>query len=57
MEPPCACTISDIFMCQFERENLFNWKYKPRLYKQYRDDSFGVWLHGEATLLEELALV
>ena len=55
MGTPCACTISDIFMCQFVRENLFNWKYKPRLYKQYRDDSFGVWLHGEATLLEYLS--
>ena len=54
MGTPCACTITDIFMCNFVKENFFNWTYQPRLYKQYRDDSFGLWLHGENTLLQYL---
>ena len=54
MGTPCACTITDIFMCNFVLEHFFKWTYQPRLYKQYRDDSFGLWLHGEATLLQYL---
>ena len=54
MGTPCAGTISDIFMCDFEREHLFNWTYQPRFFNQYRDDSFGIWLHGESTLLQYL---
>ena len=57
MGTPCACTITDIYMCNFVNENLFNWTYQPRLYKQYRDDSFGLWLHGESTLLQFLDYV
>ena len=41
-------------MCDFVREHLFNWTYQPRFYKQYRDDSFGICLHGESTLLQYL---
>jgi|688.fasta_scaffold45346_3 hypothetical protein len=54
MGTPCACTITDIFMCQYAHKNFFKWTYQPRLYKQYRDDSFGLWLHGETTLLQYL---
>ena len=54
MGTPCACTISDLFICDFVKKHFFNWTYKPRLYKQYRDDSFGLWLHGENTLLQYL---
>ena len=54
MGTPCACTITDIFICEFVQKNFFNWKYKPKYYKQYRDDSFGIWLHGETLLNEYL---
>ena len=45
MGTACTCTISDIFICNFVKKHFFNWTYQPRYYKQYRDDSFGIWLH------------
>lgn len=54
MGTACACAISDIFICNLVQENFFNWTYKPNLYRQYRDDSFGIWLHGAETLNDYL---
>ena len=54
MGTPCACTITDIFICKFVEKHFFNWTFLPRFYRQYRDDSFGIWLHGEETLKEYL---
>jgi hypothetical protein len=57
MGTPCACTISDIFICNLV-QNALNSNTndpKPLLYKQYRDDGFGIWTHGETKLLEFLS--
>lgn len=53
MGTPCACTVSDIFICEFMRNALCNYPKQPTIYKQYRDDGFGIWTHG-ATELEAL---
>jgi hypothetical protein len=50
MGTPCACTVSDIFICRLAAKHFFSWRQKPTIYKQYRDDSFGIWLHGEKEL-------
>ena len=50
MGTPCACTVSDIFICRFMDKALQNAPLKPTIYKQYRDDGFGVWTHGPAAL-------
>jgi hypothetical protein len=50
MGTACACVTSDIFICNFVEKNLFKHLYKPAFYKQYRDDSFGIWLHGKEKL-------
>ena len=50
MGTPCAYTITDIFICNFVTQYFFNWTFQPRFYRQYRDDSFGIWLHGEENL-------
>jgi hypothetical protein len=56
MGTPCACTISDIYICNFIENALKNnqSKLQPIIYKQYRDDGFGIWPHGEAELLNFL---
>lgn len=50
MGTPCACTISDIYICNFMKKALTNQTLKPLYYKQYRDDGFGIWENS----LEEL---
>ena len=50
MGTACACVTSDIFICNFVEKNLFKHLYRPAFYKQYRDDSFGIWLHGKEKL-------
>jgi hypothetical protein len=50
MGTACACVASDIFICNFVEKNLFTTLFTPKLYKQYRDDSFGIWLHGAESL-------
>ena len=57
MGTPCACTISDIYICNLIEEALKNSQsqLRPIIYKQYRDDGFGIWPHGEAELLNFLA--
>ena len=57
MGTPCACTISDIYICNLIEKALKNNqnKLQPTIYKQYRDDGFGIWPHGEAELLNFLA--
>ena len=51
MGTPCACTVSDIFICLFMKKAFKNWHDLPLIYKQYRDDGFGVWNLGLPKLL------
>ena len=52
MGTPCACSTSDIFICNWINSALTKLKSDPNLnstplfYKQYRDDGFGIWTHG-----------
>ena len=52
MGTPCACTISDIFICNFMNNAIKDQILKPLYYKQYRDDGFGIWEHGLEKLQE-----
>jgi len=52
MGTPCACTISDIFICNFMGNAIKDQILKPLYYKQYRDDGFGIWEHGLEKLQE-----
>lgn len=52
MGTPCACTISDIYICNFMKNAIESQTLKPLCYKQYRDDGFGIWEHGIETLQE-----
>jgi hypothetical protein len=51
MGTPCACTVSDIFICLFMTKALKDYPNQPLIYKQYRDDGFGIWTHGPEKLL------
>jgi hypothetical protein len=46
MGTPCACTVADIFICDFITKAFTTCKFLPHIYKQYRDDGIGVWCHG-----------
>ena len=46
MGTPCACSTSDIFICDWIEEVFKLFELKPSFYKQYRDDGFGIWTHG-----------
>ena len=50
MGTPCACTVSDIFICKFMDKAIRDYPLKPVVYKQYRDDGFGIWTHGAQEL-------
>lgn len=54
MGTSCACTTTDIFICEWISRNMLNQQTfkKPLYYKQYRDDGFGVWTHSLDDLLE-----
>ena len=52
MGTPCACTISDIYICKFMADAIAKQILKPLCYKQYRDDGFGIWQHGLEKLHE-----
>jgi hypothetical protein len=54
MGTACACAASDIYICNFVSKYFFNWRLKPKFYKQYRDDSFGIWTYGEESLIDYL---
>ena len=46
MGTPCACSTSDIFICEWIEEAFELFDLLPTFYKQYRDDGFGIWPHG-----------
>ena len=48
MGTSCACTTTDIYICEWIERNLLNLQNfpKPLYYKQYRDDGFGIWTHS-----------
>jgi hypothetical protein len=48
MGTSCACTTTDIYICEWIERNLLSHPSlpKPLYYKQYRDDGFGVWTHS-----------
>ena len=50
MGTPCACTVADLFICHFMIKAFKSCPFLPLIYKQYRDDGFGVWTHGPEEL-------
>jgi hypothetical protein len=50
MGTPCACTVADLFICHFMIKAFKSCPFLPLIYKQYRDDGFGVWCHGPEEL-------
>ena len=52
MGTPCACVVSDIFICLLMDKLLAKQQLKPAYYKQYRDDGIGIWPHGQERLIE-----
>lgn len=51
MGTPCACSASDLFICNWMENIISKVAIKPLLYKQYRDDGFGIWVGNEKSLL------
>jgi hypothetical protein len=43
MGTPCACSTSDIFICNWIKKALQSAPHTPMFYRQYRDDGFGIW--------------
>lgn len=52
MGTPCACSTSDIFICNWIKQAFSSMETKPFLYKQYRDDGFGIWQGPTTELLK-----
>ena len=50
MGTPCACVVSDIFICRLMQSLIEEAPRKPLYYRQYRDDGFGIWTHGQPAL-------
>lgn len=51
MGTPCACSTSDIYICNWIKQAFEKIEKKPMLYKQYRDDGFGIWKGNPEELL------
>ena len=53
MGTPCACSTSDIFICDLMESAFKSFKGTiPVLYRQYRDDGFGIWNDSLDSFLE-----
>ena len=50
MGTPCACVVSDIFICQLMEKILDTHPDKPLFFRQYRDDGLGIWSLGKERL-------
>ena len=52
MGTPCACSISDIYTCDWLTNSFSLLGKMPFFYKQYRDDGFGIWTESQEALFE-----
>ena len=52
MGTPCACVVTDIFINSYIERLFSTQPKKPIIFKQYRDDSFGVWQGSSKSLYE-----
>ena len=52
--PPAHVQLQIFSSVNLQKNISLNGTFLPRFYRQYRDDSFGIWLHGEETLKEYL---
>ena len=50
MGTPCACVVTDIFINQYIERLFSTQSRKPIIFKQYRDDSFGIWMGSSESL-------